>query len=174
MNTNQVLEYLHYICKKRKALFDCISCDELINIKICRFPICLVVNTDVSTKPGSHWVAFFKNSKNDHLEFFDSYGCCLDSYGLHFTRFAKSFNRCIENVKQIQNFNSSVCGNYTIFWLYKRLLKCTRIHVYCMFSNNFKANDDIVNNFIQSKKYLLSNIRCNKKQNQCVNNFKYK
>ena len=44
-----------------------------------RYPSASVANTDPSSLPGQHWVAFYLLSPS-HLEFFDSYGCHPDDY----------------------------------------------------------------------------------------------
>ena len=39
------------------------------------YPSAYLANTDPSSLPGKHWVAFYYLSPTQ-LEFFDSYGCC--------------------------------------------------------------------------------------------------
>ena len=38
------------------------------------FPYAIIVNTDISTGPGKHWVSFYFESKSSIPEYFDSYG----------------------------------------------------------------------------------------------------
>src|ERR1700742_1337630 len=157
MNTNQVMSYLNVICKTRKAVFDVIPCDELRNVKLVKFPLCLVVNTDPSTKPGDHWVALYIENKTSCVEFFDSYGFGIKYYAKEFKEFAiRCKRRLRENTRQLQNCGSVVCGNYALYFLYKRLKGCSPMNLYCSFTNNFANNDKYVAYFISSKQYLLN------------------
>ena len=81
-----------------------------------RCPSAYVANTDPSSLPGKHWVAFYHLSPS-HLEFFDSYGCNPDDY--HFP-IPPTITKIDINSHQIQSDNSSDCGQYCIFYLYQR------------------------------------------------------
>jgi len=85
--------------------------------------LCCIANTDPSTKPGTHWVAFYRDLQNDSpLEFFDSYGQSPLSYGFFSgnSKFPKdlplSFNNTI-----LQSLTSNVCGQYCLLFLYLRM-----------------------------------------------------
>ena len=86
------------------------SRDELPH-SFTRYPSAYVANTDPSSLPGQHWVAFFHLSPT-HLEFFDSYGCPPDDY--HFP-IPPTITQIDINSHQIQSDNSSDCGQYCIF-----------------------------------------------------------
>lgn len=76
------------------------------------YPSCYVANTDDSSKPGTHWVAFyFENIYNK--EFFDSYGFTPSVYGFN-------ISANIRNPIQLQSLTSTVCGQYCIFYLIQR------------------------------------------------------
>ena len=81
-----------------------------------RYHSAYVANTDPSSLPGQHWVAFYHLSPS-HLEFFDSYGCPPEDY--HFT-IPPTITQIYINSHQIQSENSSDCGQYSIFYLYQR------------------------------------------------------
>ena len=91
------------------------SRDELPH-SFTRYPSAYVANTDPSSLPGQHWVAFYHLSPT-HLEFFDSYGCPPDDY--HFP-IPPTITQIDINSNQIQSNNSSDCGQYCIFYLYQR------------------------------------------------------
>ena len=88
--------------------------------------LCTIINTDPSTSPGQHWVAFFKgpNAEQKQLEFFDSYGQTPLIYGFTFPPDIK----IISNTFPLQSLSTTVCGHYCILFLYLRssnLLRCT-------------------------------------------------
>ena len=91
------------------------SRDELPH-SFTRYPSAYVANTDHSSLPGQHWVAFYHLSPS-HLEFFDSYGCPPEDYHFHIP---PSITQIDINSHQIQSDNSSDCGQYCIFYLYQR------------------------------------------------------
>ena len=77
-----------------------------------------IINTDKYGYPGSHWVGIYI-SQNDYVIYFDSFGIdpTIDPYILNL------INKCGKNHlyfsnKQIQSFNSSLCGLYVLYILY--------------------------------------------------------
>lgn len=129
MKTNQIDVILKQIISPALCNFLGVFPIDLIpsfnNIK---FPACLVANTDPSTKPGTHWVAIYLESPNK-IEFFDSYGLHPSVYGF-------SFSVVKYNQSQLQSFTSNVCGQYCIYYLFKRS-RCS-----CIFSKEFSTNSD--------------------------------
>ena len=71
----------------------------------------LIANTDTSDKPGTHWVAMYK--ENHECEFFDSYGRAP---------FENNFLeiRTRHNKVKLQSDYSQVCGHYCLYFLYFR------------------------------------------------------
>ena len=85
--------------------------------KLKTLPAAMVVNTDPSDQPGTHWVALFFDV-NNHADYFDSYGekpaiCTINDL----LRFCESWNY---NDKQIQANLSSVCGHYCVYFAIQR------------------------------------------------------
>ena len=54
-----------------------------------RYPCGVVANTDLSNKPGTHWVAFYFSS-TEKGEFFDSFGHSPDYYNNSFKSFLET------------------------------------------------------------------------------------
>src|SRR5579871_3123709 len=81
--------------------------------RFAQYPIGYVVNTDPRLLPGQHWVAYFHSSPNSN-EFFDSYGNHPSTFSL------KSYPQLKYNKYCFQELESNVCGQYCIFYLYKR------------------------------------------------------
>ena len=108
-------------------------------------PCSLVVNTDPSTKPGQHWVAFFIDS-NRHGSYFDSFG--REPHKEEFKDFLTKncptweYNKC-----QIQSPFVSTCGQYCIYFL---LYKCrgNSLKQIIKTFEDFEDNDQAVTDFI--------------------------
>ena len=76
MNTLQLKRALEHNPSTKKIFGGVFAADELPKT-FDTFPYGLVANTDPSTEPGTHWVAFYFPSR-DKGEFFDSYGIPLN------------------------------------------------------------------------------------------------
>ena len=79
-----------------------------------RRPFALVLNTDPADKPGAHWLAFLA-SASEPLEMFDFYGFPFDMHSL-----AHLASRMYSSSYSYQSLDSSVCGNYCLFFLFNR------------------------------------------------------
>ena len=105
------------------------------------YPLCFVSNTQPSSKPGEHWVAFFLSS-SDSVEFFDSYGLAPSVYGF----FIKPSAR---NSFTIQQLDSNVCAHYCIFYLYHRARGKSMYQIVSSFSR-----DDLVWNDLSVSRFV--------------------
>lgn len=104
--------------KTTKPFFDGIYAKDLLE-DIESKPQLIICNTDPSSKPGKHWVAFF--FENETCEFFDSFGKPIEFYGKEFSDFAKKFStkqKCVN--KRIQPPNTKLCGVYCLFFSFFR------------------------------------------------------
>jgi hypothetical protein len=82
----------------------------------------VVVNSEVSSQPGLHWIAFMKVPGEETLEFFDSMGLSIKFYGHYFSSFIKKHGGLIRyNPNRIQSDFSDVCGNYCLYVINERL-----------------------------------------------------
>ena len=79
-------------------------------------PSLIIVNTDPSNKPGQHWLLlFFHGGK---CQFFDSLGHEIEHYP-KLLKFVHIFtDRILYSGKRIQPNNTSVCGQYCLFYAY--------------------------------------------------------
>lgn len=76
---------------------------------------CGIVNLDVSTGSGTHWVAYYK--KDNRCEYFDSYGNLPPPKEI-----VKYLGDNISyNYKRYQSYNSVICGHLCLFFLYRKL-----------------------------------------------------
>ena len=121
MNTAQITHALEQDPVTSKKFCSVFPSDKLPQT-IDRYPCGFVANTDPSSGPGTHWVAFYFPSE-EKGEFFDSYGHAPEYYRKSFGDFLKSrawdFNR-----RKLQSAWSDVCGQYCIFYLSHRARGC--------------------------------------------------
>lgn len=80
-----------------------------------------VVNLDVSTNPGTHWVAYVKNDNVVH--YFDSFGNLKPP--LELARYFGSKVKIVYNNDSYQTYNQTNCGHLCLKFLYnnKHIMK---------------------------------------------------
>jgi hypothetical protein len=122
--------------------------DQLINLKLDSFAI--IVNSQSSLERGMHWVAFYKISRTAPLEFFDSFGLPLESYGPELVDFAQRYGKnVLLNLVQMQPNRSSSCGQFCLYFLVNRDLGRTYLNIVSDFNPTDKAyNDRLVTKFV--------------------------
>ena len=69
-----------------------------------------IVNTDVSSQPGKHWIAIYK--KHKHIYYFDSSGKSPLTRGFDFEGYPFSYNE-----ERWQPKGSMNCGLYCLWYL---------------------------------------------------------
>ena len=135
MNTLQIKKALEQNRFTKKNFCGVFAADELPKT-VDTFPCGFIANTDPSTKPGTHWVAFYFPS-HEKGEFFDSYGYPPEYYGKSF----KFYKLETWNSRKIQSSWSEVCGQYCIFYLYHKSRGCSMNKIVNMFTDNTSLND---------------------------------
>jgi len=72
MNTLQIE---HFLSKhsKTKSVFKGVFPSDRLRKTILKYPALIIASTDTSDQPGTHWTAFYFDSRRS-AEFFDSYG----------------------------------------------------------------------------------------------------
>lgn len=98
-----------------RYFLDVYGADQVECRPITQYPCCAIVNTDPIRHPGQHWVSVYWYDK-DTGEFFDSYAeqpstlypgwQCWDSFS--------------QVLHPLQAWTSDVCGDYCLYFLYKR------------------------------------------------------
>ena len=125
--------------------------DYLLNLEITSLPVKLVINLDLSSQPGTHWLAL--SITDSRLEIFDSLGLDSSTWSrkpIILLKFIEklSKSRTILISPRLQSSYSNFCGVYSIFFL----ALCSRFtfHEICdLFSENFILNDMILTSFIE-------------------------
>ena len=122
----------------KKNFLGVFSADNLPVIQ--RKPCSLVVNTDVSSKPGEHWVSMFI-PKRGALEYFDSFG--REPHIKQHIEFIE--NNCNEyrfNAASLQSRESSLCGHYCLMYIFHRSIGKSMKNFVDKFPNsNHYSND---------------------------------
>jgi len=110
-----------------------------------------IINTDVSSGKGKHWVSIYF-PLHSLPEFFDSLGKCPSTYSQLMLDFLIENNSkgFIYNYSRLQNFHSSTCGLYCIYFLYYRIKGRTFEEILQIFSNNLQQNDMEVIKFYEN------------------------
>jgi hypothetical protein len=119
MNSKQLFQALSGNKKTEKCFDGIYSKDNLEDIV--QKPCVIVCNTDPSSKPGKHWLLFY--FEKDSVDFFDSLGKELTSYGKPFVNFVKRFSDKM-NTSQVrtQPLNSDYCGQYCLFYALQKIV----------------------------------------------------
>ena len=143
LNTVEVQILLSRAVRNPKLVLGVYPSDNIPNFKTEEFAI--VCNVDTKYQKGSHWCAFYK-TEGSLLEFFDSFGLHPALYCVGFANFIKQqgsyFRR---NIHQIQDFDSTCCGNYCVYFLGLRSRKIPMQTIINSFDNvNFRENDAFV------------------------------
>ena len=120
--------------------------DELKNLVITSFPSFLICNIDLSSQPGSHWIALgiFRNT----IEIFDSSGFKIFLWSrvpCHLLNFIHklSLTRQILVSKRLQSKKSTLCGFYCVLYILAR--NCITLHqIHSLFSKRLAQNDLII------------------------------
>lgn len=110
-------------------------------------PVYLICNLDPDTKPGSHWIAIFINA-NGIGEYFDSFGRKPESYQLAFLK--RNAIRWTYNSKVIQNFFSSLCGEYCLMYLYLKYRGICMRNFENIFTGDTYNNDVLLKGMFKS------------------------
>ena len=96
-----------------------------------------IVNCCNVNQKGMHWLAI--NTSEDTLEFFDSFGYAPNMYGLD--KKLPEASVVTYNSKQLQSYNSSVCGQYCLYYCYFKVRGYKMNDIISIFSNDYDNND---------------------------------
>jgi len=155
MNTAEITHLIGQDLKLTKIFLGVFPSDKLPPIKGKRQ--CLIANTDDSSQPGQHWVAFYAD-KNGTIEYFDSFGrepyidSFIDYLKMHDTESVRF------NARHLQNDDSMVCGIYCLYYLYYKARGVSLKRILKAFSRNYHRNDITVCSFLYEKFHVRLNI----------------
>ena len=117
------------------------SLDELRTFKLRMFPVFIILNLDLRTNSGTHWVALA--IYNNDVFICDSLGTLIPSsrFPSELVNFLHTvcYKKTIHVTKQLQDINSSTCGLYAAFFVYSM----SKTNSYNNFLSNFGSNCEI-------------------------------
>lgn len=150
------------------SIFQGVYASDTLPRALTHLPALFIVNTDPSSKPGTHWQAMFID-KDRRGEFFDSYG--MAPFVQHHINFLKKMCKSYKyNHVDLQAIDSSVCGQYCVMYLLFKAHGFSMTHyVKHNFTLDCKKNDQIVDKMFKrySKNVLLCNDFNVKNQSCC-------
>ena len=103
-----------------------------------------IINLDDSIGNGTHWVSCFDDSKDNRIEYFDS-------YGLKPPEIISGNYYYIYNSSQLQSYESKACGYYCLFYIYQRSHNMNFYEIIKQFSLvDLAYNQNLIKNFFNN------------------------
>ena len=117
---------------------------------VTEYPSVYVVNTDLSSGSGEHWIAIVLENEYQGL-FFDSFGRTPEECGREFTRFLNLHVKQYDYFKyQIQSNDSVYCGYFVLAFIVSHVcMFVSMITFKNMFDVYLPVNDGIVYAFVE-------------------------
>ena len=110
-----------------------------------------IVNLDVKTLPGSHWIAIYFSDNIAY--YFDSYG--LPPRNRYIRRFMKKNSKAIKyNNIWFQNDFSTTCGYFSLYFLHQCVRDLRKKSLRKLHSRNKKYNELFIKDFVKKNFYL--------------------
>lgn len=143
MNSLEISKILKHHHKSRTSYVGCFPSDMIPLIK--KYPASIVLNTDDSSSPGTHWVAIYcPNSYT--VEYFDSYSMKPNE---NIAQFLSKFQKVVTSNKPLQDVFSDVCGHFCIYFIINRSLGQS-FHQIIDKLSKIKLNDEYVKHFVEN------------------------
>ena len=121
---------------------------DILPSNLSNLPKFLIVNSDVHSEPGQHWLAMYIPEQGPP-EFFDSLGLSPKHYLASFEQFLiKHGPQYIYSNKRLQNYGSDTCGLYVLYYVILRCSGCSMLDIVNNFSTNLAQNDILTINFV--------------------------
>lgn len=135
MNTSQIRTFLR---KQLKDFNFCVLASDKLPNQF-ELPLGMIINLSKSNEKGTHWVTLFIDHHRNGI-YFDSFGLFPRNKDI-LTFISENCHEIEINGMQLQQINSSVCGNYASIFL----LSCFNgisLDEFCyQFSKNTFIND---------------------------------
>ena len=127
------------------------SQDFLLSLQILTFPVSFIINLDLSSESGSHWIAIIINENS--IEVLDSFGLDRKTWKrepLILFTFLKKFSKShkIRVLPRYQSSDSNLCGVYCVFFLIFRL-KYSFFELQKIFSTDLNLNSSVLLSYFQ-------------------------
>ena len=115
-DSRQLTSALKHNTSTRRYFLGCFPSDKIRESSI--YPYCMIINTDDSSLPGTHWVAVNVLSRA-RIEYFDSLGEWPPVANIY--RFLSRFEKISYISEGLQSPYSGCCGKYAVYFLLRRL-----------------------------------------------------
>ena len=109
------------------------------------FPGAYIVNTNTSSQPGQHWVAFFTTEES--TECFDSFGENPSAYSKYIAEWLKGDFQVVQ-CETLQSRDSTVCGQYCIYFIIFRSYGFSYEDMMSSLTERTEVNDKFVCKFV--------------------------
>ena len=126
----------------------CLPSDKLCGLGVVSLPCAYVCNYDPSHLPGTHWVAIYISDDRKGY-FFCPFG--LEPLSDHIYDFLE--RNCDEwtmNTRQLQGWDSTSCGQFSIFFLMYKSRGWSMNFIVSLFDNDTSKNDRAVYEFVDN------------------------
>ena len=138
LGTSEIDEYLRASSKFKGAY----PCDQIPNFPDNEYS--LIINTDNSSLPGSHWTALVVRGNN--VYYFDSFGRLYNNGSFPVDYIENLAKICFEkNIlfqnKVLQSFHSNTCGEFCIYFIKQFEKNVAFLKIFRDFSTNLNSND---------------------------------
>ena len=146
LTSNDLRYLLHQHPVLKRIICDVFTLNEGVHAsnhllhKPTRFPCAMIVNTNPSDKPGTHWVTIYIPSKH-MVEYFDSFA---ENAPNDIQDFLDRFATIKEADRQVQPDLSLLCGAYCIFFLHHRSKDVSFPKIMAKFGPRLRKNDELV------------------------------
>lgn len=109
-----------------------------------------IVNLDDSTGPGTHWVALYNGSNQDHVIYCDPFGMPPDPRVLKYLKSNDDGEKVLANTTQLQDVNATSCGYWCIYILIQLNAGISPIEIFSNFDAvNQHKNELFLNKFFK-------------------------
>ena len=148
MNTKELISILKlHPCMQNCQVHVCAS-NQLEYINITKKPICIIVNSDIIDKPGSHWSSIYID-KFGEFQYCCSYGQAPTENSIFISNFfqlhCKTF---LQNTRVIQSETSTICGGISVYFLIKRQQGLSMRNILKHFRNDLNYNERLIADFL--------------------------
>lgn len=144
-------EIEHYIAhnadESTKNVYLGIFSVDTLPLKVCNYPLLLIVNSDTSNLPGKHWRAVYI-AENLHGEIFDPLGVPIS---LQLECWMNSFTvKWIRTYNFIQHPLSPSCGAFVLHFVLNRMQeKSLDTYVRNNYDNALSVNESVIKSFVK-------------------------
>jgi hypothetical protein len=147
MYTSEINKILRRNRRTASSYIGCFPADRIPRSRALVYPHCMVVNTDDSSLPGSHWVAIYVESPIQ-CDYFDSLAQWPPKSPEIFT-YLQQFNQVNRLKEPIQSALSLSCGKHVIYFLHRRCQGWPLLRIVRHLSHCKTDGDRLVSEFVR-------------------------